>query len=753
MSAQKTLGNHWVGRQLGGARASLTSRGAAQVRADETAAPGFGDAPAEPVGDMAEAAAMGLQAGGKVFREPEPPGENPVKKALRTRDVDDVKAINDWVPIPLETKFELIGILLNQVWVGPFDEWKIEEAWRSIPEDDLPRVASNKLDLWDRCIDAGAELEELPGYRKLKSKWVEDIKALATSYLDKNDEIVRQQMADTGLPLEEGKEPPPPTEDQTKKMMATQEAALKIASIQEQQEALTKIYVGYNFNQHIPLGMKPWWEPATFNPFRPPQVVELPQNKDERGLADGGEIREVVQTQPYQPLLDAFNKGSESIRDLVNLYPMAYALAREGKSDVTKSFAKEQDPAKARAQLADALRKLRVDIKQTREKLGNELDPLDLTPLHKQLMEGTKAPNSKVEWSLALPKRVATKEAEGHNLEKALVALALEAVSQLVFMLGGAVPGAAGIALLLVGTVAAGAKAQMSAEEYEAMLQASKTAVGKDTELVTPQQVDEAKVMADADAAAFAMAVLVSAAAIAGYAAGKVAPMGGGGKGGGEGEGGGKPPPEGEHLIDYSKQLSASGFKGTLASREGFGVFEGRVPGVSEPVAVKVYPASMNEMFEADMAGARAASQTGRGPKFYGEVPAGPGKRAFAMEKLQGGFAENLSDAPQNSPEFQAAQKQADFYASKVGPQTVQDVEAFGRSMLQQGSYYDGEVQGLVDANGRWKAIDFQPVRPLPPKGTPAYDAAVQRHNDMIKLEADGYRKIAQQNAARTGTP
>ena len=70
---------------------------------------------------------------------------------------------------------------------------------------------------------------------------------------------------------------------------------------------------------------------------------------------------------------------------------------------------------------------------------------------------------------------------------------------------------------------------------------------------------------------------------------------------------------------------------------------------------------------------------------------------------------------------------------------------------LAGGHYCDGEVQGLVDSGGRWKPIDFQPVRELKdvPEGA-ARDAAIAHHNEVIKLEADGYRRIAQNNTSKT---
>ena len=83
--------------------------------------------------------------------------------------------------------------------------------------------------------------------------------------------------------------------------------------------------------------------------------------------------------------------------------------------------------------------------------------------------------------------------------------------------------------------------------------------------------------------------------------------------------------------IDYFKPLSSSGFASSF-DRPGFGVFEGRIPGIKDPVAIKVYPEG-HPVFAHDLAGAQAASRTGYAAKFYGAVPAGPGKRAFAMEK------------------------------------------------------------------------------------------------------------------------
>jgi hypothetical protein len=85
---------------------------------------------------------------------------------------------------------------------------------------------------------------------------------------------------------------------------------------------------------------------------------------------------------------------------------------------------------------------------------------------------------------------------------------------------------------------------------------------------------------------------------------------------------------------------------------------------------------------------------------------------------------------------------------------TVNDIRAYQNAIIKQGSYYDGEVQGLVTKDGRWKPIDFQPVKPLPPVADKAaYDAAIARNTDMFGLEIDQFDRIAKKNVAGMPTP
>jgi hypothetical protein len=462
--------------------------------------------------------------------EPKPPAataESPETKdlvdaALESQDPSDVKKIKNFAGVSDDRKFMLIGVLLNQAWVGPFDEYALEAIWGSFG-DRVVTVASSAIGagLWQSSIDRGAELEDLPAIQKLRADFRTDVIALARGYLESNDALVVAESANAGISLEDQPAAGPPTEDQQKQTQAMQAAAESVAHVQEEMEHSRQVYVGYSLG-NLPPEAKQYWLPVTFDPFHPPQRPDAPviDLNDPSPMADHHPVVNPLEgppkLQPYDTVLDAYKMGLSSIRTLTTKYPLLYAITREGKSAATQDFAKA-DPATARQQLGAALRKLRADITQAKGKLGNELDPLDLAPLQEQLFLGMAAA-SKTNWSLALPQQQAHDLIKGHEMRNALIALGLETVSQMAFMIGGLLPGAGGVAASVVGLAAAGIKANISGEQYQAMLQASKTAVAPGTELVTEAQVDDARARATADQAALTLAMLNTAAAVAGAA-------------------------------------------------------------------------------------------------------------------------------------------------------------------------------------------------------------------------------------------
>ncbi|MGI5286370.1 hypothetical protein ACQEVF_23935 [Nonomuraea polychroma] len=423
--------------------------------------------------------------------------ESPVDKALRTKDPGDAKAISDFSGIPIDKKVALIRILAYQGWVGPFDERQIFNLWNSLSEADLIRTASQEIVLWNWCIEVGADLEQVPNAKGLRAAFWADVVEVARGYLNSNRQLVLNEMTQAGLPQAEGQTIPPPTEQQAKQLAAMQEAAAQVADIQAEQERARTVPAGYEIKMWGDQGM--WGFPIPFDPNRPPPQLDEAAVKAAGGRGVRGPVFD------YVGLRLMYQQASDSVSALVGMFPMLYAVSREGKSSVTGEFAAERDPASARARLATALRKLIADIENADKKLGRELNPLDLLPIHQHLYSGLRSA-SKVDWSQAFPTFMAKKYAEERDFGQALAALGLQKVSDAAFMLAPFTSGASLVALLAVGVGAAGTKAYIAGEQYDTLMQASKVAVAKGTELVSEQQVDEAKVLAQAAQAELALA-------------------------------------------------------------------------------------------------------------------------------------------------------------------------------------------------------------------------------------------------------
>src|SRR2546423_13933336 len=84
------------------------------------------------------------------------------------------------------------------------------------------------------------------------------------------------------------------------------------------------------------------------------------------------------------------------------------------------------------------------------------------------------------------------------------------------------------------------------------------------------------------------------------------------------------------------------------------------------------------------------------------------------MEIVEGGFTTAETEAAPGTAEHAAHEREAAYYASRITTQTYQDIDQYASELLMIGYYYDGEMQGFVDGNGRWRPIDFQAVEKLP---------------------------------------
>jgi hypothetical protein len=201
--------------------------------------------------------------------------------------------------------------------------------------------------------------------------------------------------------------------------------------------------------------------------------------------------------------------------------------------------------------------------------------------------------------------------------------------------------------------------------------------------------------------------------------------------------------------LDRRKPLGVSGDAGTVGrSQRRFGVFEAKVKtedGRVVDCVVKIMPKKsqahdfepfdMLPHFQAEVEGAIAASRTGLAPEFLGVVDV-QGGYGYAMSRVPGAFVHNESRARKGSAEWNKAEAEASLARDAVTRETAQDVRRFGEELYRLGyGYHEGEIQGLVGPDGRWRPIDFAGIRPLPTDPVEALNAR-QDHLNAVEREA-----------------
>lgn len=213
--------------------------------------------------------------------------------------------------------------------------------------------------------------------------------------------------------------------------------------------------------------------------------------------------------------------------------------------------------------------------------------------------------------------------------------------------------------------------------------------------------------------------------------------------------------PQKAFLVNPASPLEHAGHAGQSAAKgKGFGVFEAFIPGHREPVVVKIFPEAEAELFKREMKSVQVAADTKIGPKFLGEIDMGKGKKAFAMEKVAGGSVQGVEDevtwvvkdgkkVGAKFDQSTKAGKEIAETASRINTLTVNDVEIFGRRTIERGYYVRGDLQGLIDANGRWRPIDLQSLRPLQASAEESVEILKGMHNRAINGYIEDLKAMA----------
>jgi len=468
-------------------------------------------------------------------------------QALKSQDPGDVKAIKDVGVTTEDEKIQLLHTLAYQTWAGVRDEWKIEEIWRSFA-DDAPRVMEANQALWQKCVDKGADLDELPAVKKRRVDFMTDVQELAQRYLDANREYIIQEMSDLGI----GNVVPAPTEEQDKRVNEIQDIAVKIKQAQDLQWKLRGVKVGDEYE--IPQDGFPFWRYQNFDPEKPPDrnLDEDEHDKDR----DWRKVKEV-----YDPL-------ENFILSVANQYPAIYAALSlsdtyVGGENKVADIGAAQNPAAAREVIYGVLRETLNNINHSETAImDNDPDYRDLIPLHTQLLTGVVASPSKTDWKSPFNAWVVADDLKGHEAHEFWVRLGLKSLAAAAVVVAEiATVGTATFFIAAgVGLATTGGMAIDSYEKYKKLEEASKTNVKAETAIVDKATVAAAGQKAIDDALAFIMAVI----AVGVKVASSIASKGGAGKGGGEGEGGeggGGVVARKETGMDMVQRLRAAGKK------------------------------------------------------------------------------------------------------------------------------------------------------------------------------------------------
>jgi hypothetical protein len=426
---------------------------------------------------------------------------SPLARARQTRNIEDIKAVDDFGPASTNERLVFLGVLLAQHWVGPLDEAAIERIWAAFGPRVLD-VASQHRDLWDASIERGAELDELPAVEAIRAKFRADVRLLAHEILRRNEADVLAEMEALGLSENDAGEPASaaiPAEDQDEHLAHLQWCAYELLAARHALDELRRVPVGY---ASVASDFGVDWVPVTFDPAQPPPLGH--DAEVSTSMHGAGELRPWAEVKAHHDRLQAV------IATLAAASPALYAPAAQ--DDTARLAEMAAAPAaEARQTMAATLRELLANIRATMPKLGGDLDDRDLAPLHDRLFQG--APGaSGTDWSNPLHQSIAREVVEGHEDAQFWLSLGLGTAAAAAFVVaelatfGGAtffVAGGAGLA-------AGGAMAARGWEQWEDLSTAANASTSEQGQIVSQAQADAALTSAVIDSA-FAFLDLVPA--------------------------------------------------------------------------------------------------------------------------------------------------------------------------------------------------------------------------------------------------
>lgn len=445
-----------------------------------------------------------------------------ISAALNEDDVAAAKQIDDVSGLSNDQKLQIVD-LLNRKGDGWGRDAEVAlKLWRSFGTDLLAVANSDGGGRWKSSVGKTPSLAtDLQPIADLRTQFPQDVLALAQSTLEGNRNFVMEKMTELGISLDPGVTGAQPTQDEETRIQDLQNAAAAVARLQAAQEHARTLNVGWRMATEGPppgsgfagepgAGPMPtmgpsatYFYPQTYDPLAKPEYIQQPMDTPPlvNVLGKGTVL-------PYQEVDDKFKATATWVEFFLGRFPELYAIVREGKSADTAAFSSVTDPRAARDQLGAAMHKLLKDIEHTTEKLGGDLNVLDLVPVHTRMtQQGIKPPGGAVAWNEPVQAKTAMDLVADHDFNQALAAIGIELAANALFLLAP-ITGVGALFALLGGVTILGAKAKMSADRAADLTEAAATAAKPGTALVSDVTVDAAQKEAESDKAAVALAIL-----------------------------------------------------------------------------------------------------------------------------------------------------------------------------------------------------------------------------------------------------
>jgi hypothetical protein len=419
-----------------------------------------------------------------------------IEEAIANEDIGAIKDIANYRLATREQRYRMLHLLIQQRWVGPYDEEAIWNIWDSFDEK-LPEAAGTKEGLvyWRYSVEE-ADVDELPLVMRLKRQFAADIYAEVRAVLDQNLQFVDGEIARLGLSGAE--------KELTPMQRFNLDDLQRIAGLLDQtaaaRKALCEIPVGFNEN---PAGPPPEmgnygtaeaqesgvqseenrYEQLTIAYFDSKQPPNFPGDE---GMASWAKIKEHD------------DKLNLAFRSLADAYPVLYALARKDAGELGR-FA-QSDPQAAFAVASTTLLELRKNIVGVQPKIGKDLLYGQFQPVYERLFDGGKS-QSQIDWSTPFYNWLAHEDLRNQESTEFWKAIGLASLQAGMFIVAGLATGGVGAALLAGGLGLSVYQATDSWDKYRNLAMAANSAATSKSDIVASHQVDSALASAILDSA------------------------------------------------------------------------------------------------------------------------------------------------------------------------------------------------------------------------------------------------------------